>query len=112
MIEQTANLTFNIKRLKNEETVNIIKLTKKRTVNSARRHWSKLIYNSLIIFKKKLLLSDTQIVITTILNELFHLLSVSVLFISVLFSAYHSNSIIHTSFFTSLFKTDLISTSD
>ena len=86
---------------------------KKRTVGPARRHWGKFIHNSFIIFfKKKLLLSGTQIAITIMSDESSHLFSTFVPSISVLFSVYHSSLMTSASSFILLFKTSLISISD
>ena len=99
--------------MKNEEAVNAVKLTEKRTADSTKRHWSKFIHNFLItFFEKKLLLSDTQIIIATMFNKQSILFSVSVLFISVLSSVYHLNLITLTLSSVLFFKISLISISD
>ena len=100
-------------KVENKKAVNIIKLTEKKTADSARRHWGKSIYNFLTTSsKKKLPLPGTQIAIATMSDKQSLLPSVSVLFISVLSSVYHLNSMIHASSFVLLFKTGFISTSD
>ena len=99
-------------KVKNKEAVNTTRLTEKRTADPARRHWGKLIYNSLTTSEKKLLLPGIQIVIATMSGESFHSPSVSVSPTSVLSSAYHSSSMTHASSSALPFKTGLISISD
>ena len=109
-----TNCKFSIQhqKVENKETVNTTRLTEKRTADSVKRHWNKSIHNSLTIFKKKLLLSGTQITIATMLSKLPHSPSVSVPLTPVLSSAYHPSSTTHALSFTPPFKISLISTSD